>query len=194
MSNEPFYEKRDGEWVKVVYDLEGNEHAVGISEAERIQLEAEKEGKKVKSVSQIELKGIIKEALAETGIQENKDAITLKEARLGGGVVQLERKNVNPNMNETIPYKDVHDELDRLRALEDRGGKSGKDAKRQLDSLFEIMGKQMLTETGRGMVLIACPRCSRPIETLSTSTCPFCGFSLVESGYTKYADLKGGLR
>lgn len=189
MSENNFYEKRKGVWVKVVKDLQGNEHEVGISDAEQAELESSSEHKKVRSVSNTELKALMKEAIAETGIQERKDEASFKDAKTGGGVVRLDSHNVNPTSGN--PYQSVHDELDRLHMEEARGSNK---AKKELDGLFNLLGREIMSEAGCGLVLVSCPSCSKPIETSSTSTCPFCGFSLIDSGYTQHGEIHGGKR
>lgn len=189
MSNDGNYTKKDGEWVQVVERLDGEKEYISIDDEMKAKIEARYGDSSNASVTKGEIKDLLRSAM-ELGIQKERERSELKNSKDGGGVVTLNGKR--EILGTGNRYMDIHNELDRLHKEESLGSIK---AKRELDQLFELMGREIMQMTGEGIVMVQCPKCSKPITTSETSVCQFCGFDLAgESGYSRYGEIFGGKR
>ena len=134
------------------------------------------------------MRDTMSQIISDDLLQDRKDEESLRMQKDGGGVVPLYQPDMRGGKSI---YEDITDALDDLHDREARGDQK---AKQQLDGLFEILGKKMMTMTGKTVNIMGCPRCSFGIDTLETTVCPKCGLDLEEMGWKRYGEIYGGKR
>jgi hypothetical protein len=190
MSMDGNYTKKDGEWVKVIEKLDGGKEYISTTDEEKTKLN-ERFGTEalLRSMTKDDLKDLVNQA-RELGAmeQKKKDEQSLKDAKIGGGVVQFTQRDLGTTDEATL-HKQVSDQLDHLRKLEAQGNLV---ASRQLSELYSIAGKKIKADKNFRLLIQACPACQRGINMLSLSDgskCPYCSFSFESSGYDKLGEL-----